>query len=149
TYFQQVGGVDLHPVCAELTYGIERIAMYIQGIDNVYDLQWNDRVTYGEVHHKGEVEWSIYNFEKADVEMMRKIFDMYESEGIRTAEMELVLPTYDCCLKCSHTFNMLNARGAISVAERTSYIGRVRNLARLSAELYIKQREKMGYPLIK
>ncbi len=149
TYFQQVGGVDLHPVCAELTYGIERIAMYIQGIDNVYDLQWNDRVTYGEVHHKGEVEWSIYNFEKADVEMMRKIFDMYEGEGIRTAEMELVLPTYDCCLKCSHTFNMLNARGAISVAERTSYIGRVRNLARLSAELYIKQREKMGYPLIK
>ena len=149
TYFQQVGGVDLHPVSAELTYGIERIAMYIQGIDNVYDLQWNDRVTYGEVHHKGEVEWSIYNFEKADVEMMRKIFDMYEGEGIRTAEMELVLPTYDCCLKCSHTFNMLNARGAISVAERTSYIGRVRNLARLSAELYMKQREKMGYPLIK
>jgi len=149
TYFQQVGGVDLHPVCAELTYGIERIAMYIQGIDNVYDLQWNDRVTYGEVHHRGEVEWSIYNFEKADVEMLRKIFDMYEGEGVRTAEMELVLPTYDCCLKCSHTFNMLNARGAISVAERTSYIGRVRNLARLSAELYIKQREKMGYPLIK
>jgi glycyl-tRNA synthetase alpha chain len=149
TYFQQVGGVDLHPVSAELTYGIERIAMYIQGIDNVYDLQWNDRVTYGEVHHKGEVEWSIYNFEKADVEMLRKLFDMYEGEGIRTADMELVLPTYDCCLKCSHTFNMLNARGAISVAERTSYIGRVRNLARLSAELYIKQREKMGYPLIK
>jgi glycyl-tRNA synthetase alpha chain len=149
TYFQQVGGVDLHPVSAELTYGIERIAMYIQGIDNVYDLQWNDRVTYGEVHHKGEVEWSIYNFEKADVEMLRKLFDMYEVEGTRTADMELVLPTYDCCLKCSHTFNMLNARGAISVAERTSYIGRVRNLARLSAELYIKQREKMGYPLIK
>jgi glycyl-tRNA synthetase alpha chain len=149
TYFQQVGGVDLHPVCAELTYGTERIAMYIQGIDNVYDLQWNDRVTYGDVHHQGEVEWSIYNFEKADVEMLRKIFDMYEGEGIRTADMELVLPTYDCCLKCSHTFNMLNARGAISVAERTSYIGRVRNLARLSAELYMKQREKMGYPLSK
>ncbi len=149
TYFQQVGGVDLHPVCAELTYGTERIAMYIQGIDNVYDLQWNDRVTYGDVHHQGEVEWSIYNFEKADVEMLRKIFDMYEGEGIRTADMELVLPTYDCCLKCSHTFNMLNARGAISVAERTSYIGRGRNLARLSAELYMKQREKMGYPLSK
>ncbi len=149
TYFQQVGGVDLHPVSAELTYGIERIAMYIQGIDNVYDLLWNDRVTYGEVHHQGEVEWSTYNFEKANVEMLRKIFDMYEAEGIRTAEMELVLPTYDCCLKCSHTFNMLNARGAISVAERTSYIGRVRNLARFSAELYMKQREKMGYPLIK
>ncbi len=149
TYFQQVGGVDLHPVCAEITYGIERIAMYIQGIDNVYDLQWNEKVTYGDVHHQGEVEWSVYNFEKADVEMLRKLFDMYEGEGIRVAEMDLVLPTYDCCLKCSHTFNMLNARGAISVAERTSYIGRVRNLARLSAELFIKQREKMGYPLIK
>jgi len=95
------------------------------------------------------VEWSVYNFEKADVEMLRKLFDMYEGEGIRVAAMDLVLPTYDCCLKCSHTFNMLNARGAISVAERTSYIGRVRNLARLSAELFIKQREKMGYPLIK
>ncbi len=149
TYFQQVGGVDLHPVCAEITYGIERIAMYIQGIDNVYDLQWNEKVTYGDVHHQGEVEWSVYNLEKADVEMLRKLFDMYEGEGIRVAEMDLVLPTYDCCLKCSHTFNMLNARGAISVAERTSYIGRVRNLARLSAELFIKQREKMGYPLIK
>jgi glycyl-tRNA synthetase alpha chain len=149
TYFQQVGGVDLHPVCAELTYGTERIAMYIQGIDNVYDLQWNERVTYGDVHHQGEVEWSTYSFEKADVEMLRKIFDMYEGEGLRTADMELVLPTYDCCLKCSHTFNLLNARGAISVAERTSYIGRVRNLARLSAELYMKQREKMGYPLSK
>jgi len=149
TYFQQVGGVDLHPVCAELTYGIERIAMYIQGIDNVYDLKWNDGVTYGDVHHRGEVEWSVYNFEKADVEMLRKIFDMYEGEGIRTADLDLVLPTYDCCLKCSHTFNMLNARGAISVAERTSYIGRGRNPARLSAELYMKQREKMGYPLIK
>ncbi|MDI9570722.1 MAG: glycine--tRNA ligase subunit alpha [Pseudomonadota bacterium] len=147
TYFQQVGGVDLRPVCAEITYGIERIAMYIQGIDNVYDLKWNDRVTYGDVHHRGEVEWSVYNFEKADVAMLRKLFDMYEAEGIRTAAMDLVLPTYDCCLKCSHTFNMLNARGAISVAERTSYIGRVRNLARLSAELFIKQREEMGYPL--
>jgi glycyl-tRNA synthetase alpha chain len=149
TYFQQVGGIDLNPVSAELTYGIERIAMYIQGIDNVYDLKWNDRVTYGQVHHKGEVEWSTYNFEMADVEMLRRLFDIYEAEGIRTAEKGLVLPTYDHCLKCSHTFNMLNARGAISVAERTSYIGRVRNLARLSAEAYLKQREQMGYPLIK
>ena len=147
TYFQQVGGIDLNPICAELTYGIERIAMYIQGIDNVYDLKWNDRVTYGQVHHRGEVEWSTYNFEMADVEMLRKLFDMYEAEGLRTAQKGLVLPTYDHCLKCSHTFNMLNARGAISVAERTSYIGRVRNLARLSAEEYLKQREQMGYPL--
>ena len=149
TYFQQVGGTDLNPICAELTYGIERIAMYIQGIDNVYDLQWTDRITYGDVHHRGEVEWSVYNFEKADIEMLRKLFDMYETEGIRTSKEDLVLPTYDACLKCSHTFNMLNARGAISVAERTSYIGRVRNLARLSAEGYLKQRDQMGYPLLK
>ena len=149
TYFQQVGGADLNPICAELTYGIERIAMYIQGIDNVYDLQWTDRITYGDVHHRGEVEWSVYNFEKADIDMLRKLFDMYEAEGIRVSKDDLVLPTYDACLKCSHTFNMLNARGAISVAERTSYIGRVRNLARLSAEGYLKQREQMGYPLLK
>jgi glycyl-tRNA synthetase alpha chain len=149
TYFQQVGGADLSPICAELTYGIERIAMYIQGIDNVYDLKWTDRITYGDVHHRGEVEWSVYNFEKADIDMLRKLFDMYEAEGIRVSKEDLVLPTYDACLKCSHTFNMLNARGAISVAERTSYIGRVRNLARLSAEGYLKQREQMGYPLLK
>jgi glycyl-tRNA synthetase alpha chain len=149
TYFQQVGGADLNPICAELTYGIERIAMYIQGIDNVYDLQWTDRITYGDVHHRGEVEWSVYNFEKADIDMLRKLFDMYEAEGIRVSKEDLVLPTYDACLKCSHTFNMLNARGAISVAERTSYIGRVRNLARLSAEGYLKQREQMGYPLLR
>jgi len=148
TYFQQVGGVDLHPVCGELTYGIERIAMYIQEIDNVYDLKWNDKVTYGNVHHKGEVEWSHYNFELADVDMLRKFFDMCEAESLRMAETDLVLPMYDYCLKCSHIFNLLNARGAISVAERTSYIGRVRNLARLSAEGYLKQREKMGYPLM-
>jgi len=149
TYFQQVGGFDLHPVSAELTYGIERIAMYIQGIDNVYDLEWIPGIRYGDVHHQGEVEWSTYNFEVAEVEPLRRRFDMYEAEGIRTAEKGLVLPTYDHCLKCSHTFNLLNARGAISVAERTSYIGRVRNLARLSAEAYLRQREALGYPLLK
>lgn len=148
TYFQQCGGIDLNPISGELTYGIERIAMYIQEIDNVYDLKWNDQVTYGDVHHKGEVEWSFYNFEYADVGMLRKFFDMCEAESIRMSEKELVLPTYDYCLKCSHIFNLLNARGAISVAERTSYIGRVRNLARISAEGYLKQREKMGFPLM-
>ncbi|HTZ39383.1 MAG TPA: glycine--tRNA ligase subunit alpha [Syntrophales bacterium] len=148
TYFQQVGGIDLNPVCAEITYGIERIAMYLQGIDNVYELEWAHGVKYGDVHHRGEVEWSHYNFEEANMDMLRKIFDMYEAEGIRMAEKERVLPTYDCCLKCSHTFNLLDARGAISVAERTTYIGRVRNLARLSAEGYLKQREKMGFPLM-
>jgi glycyl-tRNA synthetase alpha chain len=149
TYFQQAGGFDLKPVSAELTYGIERIAMYIQGIDNVYDLKWNDRITYGDVHHRGEVEFSIHNFEVADVEMLRQLFDMYEKEGANLIARGLVLPAYDYCLKCSHAFNLLNARGAISVAERTSYIGRVRNLARLSAEGYLKQREEMGYPLLK
>jgi len=148
TYFQQVGGIDLNPVCAEITYGIERIAMYLQGIDNVYELEWAHGIKYGDVHHQGEVEWSHYNFEEADVEMLRRIFDMYEAEGVRMAERERVLPTYDCCLKCSHTFNLLDARGAISVAERTTYIGRVRNLARLSAEGYLKQRERMGFPLM-
>jgi glycyl-tRNA synthetase alpha chain len=148
TYFQQCGGIDLNPISGELTYGIERIAMYIQEIDNVYDLKWNDQVTYGDVHHKGEVEWSFYNFEYADVGMLRKFFDMCEAESIRMSEKELILPTYDYCLKCSHIFNLLNARGAISVAERTSYIGRVRNLARISAEGYLKQREKMGFPLM-
>jgi glycyl-tRNA synthetase alpha chain len=148
TYFQQCGGIDLNPISGELTYGIERIAMYIQEIDNVYDLKWNDQVTYGDVHHKGEVEWSFYNFEYADVGMLRKLFDMCEAESMKMSEKELVLPTYDYCLKCSHIFNLLNARGAISVAERTSYIGRVRNLARISAEGYLKQREKMGFPLM-
>jgi glycyl-tRNA synthetase alpha chain len=148
TYFQQVGGFDLHPVCAEITYGIERIAMYLQKVDNVYDLEWGHGIRYGDVHHKGEVEFSIYNFEEADMAMLRKLFDMYEEESEKMAERGLVLPTYDYCLKCSHVFNILDARGAISVTERTSYIQRVRNLARLSAEGYVKQREEMGYPLI-
>ena len=148
TYFQQVGGIDLNPICAEITYGIERIAMYLQGIDNVYDLEWGYGVKYGDVHHRGEVEFSTYNFEVADIGMLRELFNMYEAESIRLAEQGLVLPAYDYCLKCSHTFNMLDARGAISVAERTSYIGRVRNLAKLSAEGYLKQRESLGFPLI-
>ena len=148
TYFQQVGGIDLNPICAEITYGIERIAMYLQGIDNVYDLEWGYGIKYGDVHHRGEVEFSTYNFEVADIGMLRELFNMYEAESIRLAEKGLVLPAYDYCLKCSHTFNMLDARGAISVAERTSYIGRVRNLAKLSAEGYLKQRESLGFPLI-
>ncbi len=148
TYFQQVGGIDLNPICAEITYGIERIAMYLQGIDNVYDLEWGYGIKYGDVHHRGEVEFSTYNFEMADIGMLRELFNMYEAESIRMAEKGLVLPAYDYCLKCSHTFNMLDARGAISVAERTSYIGRVRNLAKLSAEGYLKQREALGFPLI-
>ncbi len=149
TYFQQAGGIDLHPVSVELTYGPERIAMYLQGVENVYDLQWTKGVTYGDVHHRGEVEHSIYNFEQADVDMLFRLFSMYEAESSRIAALGLVLPAYDYCLKCSHTFNLLNARGAISVAERNSLIGRVRSLARLCAEGYLKQRGEMGFPLLK
>lgn len=149
TYFQQAGGVDLNPVSVELTYGPERIAMYLQGIDNVYDLIWTEGIRYGDVHHRGEVEFSIYNFEQADVEMLFHLFDQYEKESARIIGLGLVLPAYDYCLKCSHTFNLLDARGAISVAERHRLIGRVRNLARLCAEGYLKQREEMGFPLLK
>jgi glycyl-tRNA synthetase alpha chain len=149
TYFQQAGSIDLAPVSVELTYGPERIAMYIQGVESVYDLEWTRGVKYGDVHHRGEVEHCIYNFEQADVDMLFKLFDMYEAECQRIIGLKLVLPAYDYCLKCSHTFNLLNARGAISVAERASLIGRVRHLARLCAEGYLKQREEMGFPLLK
>jgi glycyl-tRNA synthetase alpha chain len=148
TYFQQAGSVELSPISVELTYGLERIAMYLQGVDNVYDLKWNDEVTYGHVHHQQEVEQSTYNFEMADVDMLLKLFNMYEAEAGRSIEACLVLPTYEYCLKCSHTFNLLDARGAISVTERTGYIARIRNLARVCAEGYLKQREAMGYPLL-
>ncbi len=132
--FPTGGGIDLNPVCVEITYGIERIAMYLQEIDNVDDLEWACGIKDGDVHHRSEVEFSTYNFEVADIDMLRKFFDMYESEAISVAEKGLVFPAYDYCLKCSHTFNLLDARGAISVAERTNYIARVRNLAKLSAE---------------
>ncbi len=148
TYFQQAGGIDLKPVCVELTYGLERIAMYIQGVDSVFDLVWADNVTYGDVHHQGEVEWSHFNFEDADVAMHFKMFEMCEEESRRLIEKGLVLPAYDYCLKCSHIFNILDARNAISVKERTSYVARVRQLARACAEAYVKQREEMGFPLL-
>jgi glycyl-tRNA synthetase alpha chain len=149
TYFQQAGGIDLDPVSVEITYGIERIAMYLQEIDNVYDLEWTKGITYGDIHHQGEVEFSSYNFEESDPEMLFNLFDIYEKESQKLVHKGLVLPSYDYCLKCSHTFNLLEARGAISVTERTSYIARVRNLARAVSEAYLKQREAMGYPLLK
>lgn len=148
TYFQQVGGIELKPVSVELTYGLERIAMYLQEVDSVYDLQWNKTTSYGDIHHESEVQFSKYNFDYADVEMNLKLFDMYEGEAIRLLKEGLVLPAYDYCLKCSHSFNMLDARGAISVTERTAYIARVRNLARKCAQGYLKQREEMGFPLL-
>jgi glycyl-tRNA synthetase alpha chain len=149
TYFQQAGGIDLRPISVEITYGIERIAMYLQEIDNVYDLEWTPGIRYGDVHHQSEVEFSIYNFEEADISLLFQLFNGYEKESLRLIEKGLVLPAYDYCLKCSHTFNLLEARGAISVTERTQYIARVRNLARLAAEGYYKQREAMGFPLLK
>lgn len=149
TYFQQAGGIELNPVSVEITYGLERISMYLQQVDNVYNLRWNDNITYGQVHHRGEVEHSIYNFEKADVDMLFSMFDMFEREGQRTLKEGLVLPAYDYCLKCSHSFNLLEARGSISVTERTRYIARVRELAKGCAAAYIAQREQMGYPLLR
>jgi glycyl-tRNA synthetase alpha chain len=147
TYFQQAGSIELSPITVELTYGLERIAMYLQQVDNVYDLQWNKQVKYGDIHHQQEVEQSTYNFEVADVEMLLSLFNQYEGESQRAIDAGLVLPGYEYCLKCSHTFNLLDARGAISVTERTGYIGRIRNLARASAEAYLQQREQMGFPL--
>jgi len=149
TYFQQVGGIDLKPVSVELTYGIERIAMYLQEKDNVYDLQWNGDTSYGDIHHETEVQFSKYNFDEADVNMNLKLFEMYEGESMQLLKKHLVLPAYDYCLKCSHSFNMLDARGAISVTERTAYIARVRNLARKCARGYLEQREEMEFPLLK
>ena len=148
TYFQQAGSIDLDPISVEITYGLERISMYLQGVDNVYDLRWNGGVKYGEVHHRSEVEFSRYNFEVADTDMLLALFDMYENESVRLVKGGLTLPAYDYCLKCSHAFNLLEARGAISVTERTGYIARVRKLARLCAEGYLKLREELGYPLL-
>ncbi|MEW5762721.1 MAG: glycine--tRNA ligase subunit alpha [Bacillota bacterium] len=149
TYFQQCGGFDCRPVAAEITYGLERLALYLQGCDSVFDIIWTDGITYGDVHHRGEVEHSRYNFEDADVDLLFRLFDMYEQEAGRVLQRGLVLPGYDYVLKCSHTFNLLDARGAISVTERTGFITRVRNLARTAARCYLKQREEMGYPLLR
>jgi len=149
TYFQQAGSVELSPISVELTYGLERIAMYLQGIDNVYDLKWNGSITYGDMHHQDEVEQSTYNFEKADAAMLLTMFDTYEAEAKRIIEESLILPAYEYGLKCSHTFNLLDARGAISVTERTGYITRIRNIARACAKKYLEQRESMEFPLIK
>lgn len=149
TYFQQVGGINCDLESAELTYGLERIAMYLQNVETVYDIDWNGHIKYGDIFKKAEYEHSKYSFELADMDMLRNLFDIYEKEARRVLEMDLVLPGYDYVLKCSHTFNVLDARGAISVSQRASYISRVRNLARLAAQKYLEQREAMGFPLLK
>ncbi|RJR26126.1 MAG: glycine--tRNA ligase subunit alpha [Desulfobacteraceae bacterium] len=147
TYFQQAGSIRLDPIAVEITYGLERIAMYLQQKENVYDLMWNNKITYGDVHKKSEWELSVYNFELAEVTILFELFNMYEKESQRLSEKGVVLPAYDYCLKCSHAFNILDARGAISVAERTRYIERIRNLARQASRNYLSQRESMGFPL--
>lgn len=140
TYFQQVGGVDVYPVSVEITYGLERIAMYLQEVNTVYDLKWNSSVTYGDIHLQDEREFSAYNFDSAGIEILKQLFDFYESEAHKLVEKNLARPVYDQCLKCSHTFNLLEARGAISVSERTAYIGRVRKIARAVARLHVDQK---------
>jgi glycyl-tRNA synthetase alpha chain len=142
TYFQQVGGIELNPISAEITYGLERLAMYSQKKDSVYDLMWTDDVTYGDVHLEDERQWSKYNFEVADTKMLLQHFNDWEAEAKKLVEQNLVLPAYDAVMKCSHLFNLLDARSAISVSERVSYVLRVRTLAKLVAEGYMKQFSK-------
>lgn len=149
TYFQQCGGIDCKPVCTEITYGIERLATFIQKVDSVYDINWVGDISYGDVYLQNEIDYSHYNFEVADTAMLFSLFDMYEKETKRVLEAGLIQPAYDYALKCSHTFNLLDARGAIGVAERQSFIGRVRNLARSCAAGYVEQRETLNYPLLR
>lgn len=148
TYFQQVGGLECKPVAVELTYGLERLASYIQEKENVFDLEWCNGYTYGDVFLQPEYEHSKYTFELSDVDMLFSLYNTYEAEAKRLMAESLVYPAYDYVLKCSHTFNLLDARGAISVTERTGYIARVRNLSREVAQTYYKERERLGFPLL-
>ena len=148
TYFQQAGSLELYPITVEITYGLERLAMYLQKKESVYDIQWNRDVTYGQIFLQAEREFSVFNFEEANVPDLMNNFNNWERDALKLIEKGLILPAYDHCLKCSHTFNLLDARKAISVAERTRYIGRIRNIARHVAQSYVAQREAMGYPLL-
>ncbi|OFZ69758.1 MAG: glycine--tRNA ligase subunit alpha [Betaproteobacteria bacterium RBG_16_58_11] len=149
TYFQEVGSLVCKPVLGEITYGIERLAMYLQGVENVFDLTWTPGVSYGDVYHQNEVEQSKYNFEHSNVNWLFEQFNMFESEAKRLMEAGLPLPGFEQVMKCSHAFNLLDARGAISVTERAAYIGRVRVLARLVAQAYYNSREALGFPMLK
>lgn len=142
TYFQQVGGIELNPVSVEITYGLERIATFVQNKSNIFDIEWSKGIKYADIHLRNEIEFSKYNFEKADIEMLFKLFDMYEKEANNLIDVFLALPAYDYVLKCSHIFNLLDSRGAISVTERTFFIARVRNLSRKSCLCYLKKDEK-------
>ena len=148
TYFQQAGGFDCRPVSAEITYGLERIAMFVQDIDDIFDVSWNEEISYGELFRRAEVEYSRYAFEEADTSVLYRLFADFEAESMGLAGKGLLHPAYDACLKCSHIFNLLDARGAVSVTERTGFIARVRALARACAELYLRWREEEGFPLL-
>ncbi len=148
TYFQQCGGLDCDPVSIEITYGLERLAMYLQEVDAIAKIQWNDQLTYGDIFMQNEIENSTYNFEASSPELLFNLFNLYQQEAEQLMERKLVLPAYDFVLKCSHTFNLLDARGVISVTERTRYLRQVRSLARKVAQLYYDQREEMGFPLL-
>jgi glycyl-tRNA synthetase alpha chain len=148
TYFQEVGSLPCKPVLGEITYGLERLAMYLQGKESVYDLVWTPGVTYGDVYHQNEVEQSRYNFELANTDLLFGLFSSFEKEARRLIEARCTLPAYEMVLKCSHTFNLLDARGAISVTERAAYIGRVRALARAVAQAYYDSRERLGFPMV-
>ena len=147
TYFQQVGGLDCKPITGEITYGLERLAMYLQGVENVYDLKWADSLLYRDVFLQNEREQSIYNFEQSDAAWLLDQFTQFEVQAKRLMEVQLALPAYEMVLKCGHAFNLLDARGAISVTERAAYIGRIRNLARSIAQSYYDSRERLGFPM--
>lgn len=147
TYFQQVGSLNVDLESVELTYGLERIAMYLQNVNNVFDIEWAPGISYGDIFREPEYEHSVYSFDEADVDVLKDLFTTYEKEAEKYLEKGLVYPAYDNVLKCSHTFNVLDARGAISVSERAVYIGRVRNLARIAAIGYVNKREELGFPL--
>ncbi len=149
TYFQQVGGLEVKPVALEITYGLERIAMYLQNVNSVYNVMWNNNLKYGDIYLQNEIEQSKYNFEYSTPERLFQMFDLCEAEAFSSLEAGIVLPAYDWVLKCSHTFNLLDARGVISKDERVNYINRVRTMAAAVAQLYVKQRESLGFPLLK
>ena len=147
TYFQQVGGIECYPVTGEITYGLERLAMYLQGVDNVYNLKWTETMSYGDVYLQNEKEQSAYNFEHSDADFLFTAFNAHEKQAKHLMEQQLALPAYEQVLKCAHSFNLLDARGAISVTERAAYIGRIRNLARAVAQSYYESRERLGFPM--
>ena len=147
TYFQQVGGIDCKPITGEITYGLERLAMYIQGVDNVYDLTWTNNLKYGDVYLQNEIEQSAYNFEHSDADFLFQAFTAHEKEANHLMTERLALPAYEQVLKAAHSFNLLDARGSISITERAEYIGRIRNLARNVANSYLQSRANLGFPL--